>query len=634
MIPSKIVLCTLPIVAPGRASIYMDPTKAYKQPRLGVQAIRDYLISKSIPNDSIRFLDIEMLNLSDEVLEDYFLKTAPDIVGLSGVLSHSYLQVERVSAIVRRLLPEAWIIVGGHITASANLILRKTPTDICIVGDGEEPFYSVVQFIESGSPRSDLVSLAQSPGIAILSEQNELVFSGYPKKPRGETIPMPDYKFFESGLLDHPDLISQYFQPAQAMGPWFSLDDRAASPGRRPNSAQVPTTKGCTARCTFCQRSTRGYRLADLENLEEHLEEIIEKFDVGFIDVLDENFAGRKDHARKFADLMQKHNLLWTAGGVRCTNVDEEDVKYFKERGCCSLKFGVESGSQKILDVMEKNFSLDDVENALTACWENGLYSPLAVMVGMPGESLQTGIETGRWIGQMAYKLGVHPDHMQYAVFYALPFPGTPLYDYCKQVGALASDFDSEHKYLRKMANGRTNKWDYVNVNGARVSEVLAWDYLIEFEAAITYASLEKKKPPKGSVLANRWAKLDQIRTQHATKRKIRESRLSLTALIKVLELIYRSRGFRALNPAIGRLLIRLSFFSAIFLYHWSGRLLGKTVFMFYKDCTAATPFAAYSSGQKRLQRSLRWRVAAKKGSEGEDSDLIASNKLLKGAAG
>ena len=144
MIRSKIVLCTLPIVAPGRVSIYMDPTKAYKQPRLGVQAIRDYLISKSIPNDSIRFLDIEMLNLSDEALEDYFLETAPDIVGLSGVLSHSYLQVERVSAIVRRLLPEAWIIVGGHITASANLILRKTPTDICIVGDGEEPFYSVV----------------------------------------------------------------------------------------------------------------------------------------------------------------------------------------------------------------------------------------------------------------------------------------------------------------------------------------------------------------------------------------------------------------------------------------------------------------------------------------------------------
>ena len=90
--------------------------------------------------------------------------------------------------------------------------------------------------------------------------------------------------------------------------------------------------------------------------------------------------------------------MLWIATGIRCDSVKEEDIIFYKEHGCSALKFGIESGSQKILDIMEKKFTTDQVESALDHCLKQGIYSPLAVMVGMPGEDLNSAKETGRFI--------------------------------------------------------------------------------------------------------------------------------------------------------------------------------------------------------------------------------------------
>ena len=76
-------------------------------------------------------------------------------------------------------------------------------------------------------------------------------FKAYAKKPRNEVIPMPDYEFFKSGLLNKPDLVYQYFQPAEKMVNWFALDSRSKETDRKPNSAQIPTTKGCTAPVSY-----------------------------------------------------------------------------------------------------------------------------------------------------------------------------------------------------------------------------------------------------------------------------------------------------------------------------------------------------------------------------------------------
>ena len=631
----KVLLCSLPVGNPGEP-VFQKATD-YRQPRLGVQAIRDHLIYAGYPGASISFLDIEMLNPSDDELTQFFLDNQADIVGLGAVLSHSYQQVKRISSIARKVLPNAWIVIGGHLTASAEVILNKTAADVCVVGDGEEPFFEFVQYAQVAGLKKDIEKLSMIQGLCFLDDNGQTIFMGYGKKPRNEVIPMPDYEFFKSGLLNKPEMVDRYFQPVDKKGNWFFLDPRSKEPGRRPNTAQIPTTKGCTARCTFCQRSTKGYRLANLSDLETHLIEIIDKYDVGFISVLDENFGSRRDHARAFADLMKKYNLLWNASGVRCTNVNREDVEYFKQSGCCSLKFGVESGSQAILDSMEKNFTVEDVEKALAACWDNEMYSPLALMVGMPGERDRTIVETGQWIGKMAYKLGIEPDQMDYELFYALPFPGTPLYEHCIQVGLLSQDIDAEEQYLIAMAGSSTTKWSYLNVNGASPINVLAWDYLVRWQATKTYQLMLKEKPQVGSEFSQNWASGQESKGKDTLARKWNKSGGIFTryGIVRMCSNLYTSYPIQMLPRWLAFPAIKLSFYIAIAAYHWVGLLTGRrsTVFMMYKDRPKSAPYIPPSSSEKRLKRSLRSQVSKRRQAT-DDSNQIARNQLLKGAAG
>lgn len=155
-------------------------------------------------------------------------------------------------------------------------------------------------------------------------------------------------------------------------------------------ACSIHVSKGCVAKCTFCQRGSKGYTVYNLDDLDRHLEEL-KKYDVGFLLVDDENFGSNKKYTYQVAEIFHKHQMLWACAGVRCTSVNKSDLIFYKEHGCISLKFGIKSGSQKMLDLMEKKFTVQDIKNAIKSCYEIGLWSPpLGFMVGMPGEDFET----------------------------------------------------------------------------------------------------------------------------------------------------------------------------------------------------------------------------------------------------
>ena len=310
----------------------------------------------------------------------------------------------------------------------------------------------------------------------------------------GEAIPAeeqvyPDYDLLKSGLKDRPEEFKNYLKVGLETD-WFGYDDRAKDKSRGKNIGQIFTSKGCVARCTFCQRSTKGFRVQPLEHLENHLKYLKENQDVGFIQILDENFGSNKKHAYQVADIFHKHDLLWFAGGVRCTSTTNADVKYYRDRGCSALKYGIESGSQKILDLMEKIFTVDDVYNAVTACIEHNVFSPINVMLGMAGEDESTAKETGKFLGTIASKLGVHLKYLSYDIMWALPLPGTPLWEYAEQVGVIGKKDQDVVDYLTRVSDAGCFRRYYINLNGAPISEVLFWEHLVLFEASRTFHKL------------------------------------------------------------------------------------------------------------------------------------------------
>ena len=485
----KISLCSVPVEGVG---VKLDRGRSEGSlgivPKVAIVSLVDSMKRAGYSESSYDYYDIDMLYPNDDEIGIYFSRYKPNVVGLSAVVSTSYSQVARIASIIRQKVPDAWIVMGGNLAACSEAILVHTEVDLTVVGDGEVAWVEILEYIRGNPDRKNkkLKKLNKINGVAFLNNNNEINLNGFGLSAPKEQMPYPDYKLLGSGLKDKPNALNNYFRSGIESG-WFDFDDRAKDKNRGKNIAGIFASKGCVAKCTFCQRSTKGYRTQPLEQLEDHLIYIRDHFDVGFIQILDENFGSDKKHSYQIAKILNKAGMLWMATGVRCKSTTEDDIKYYQDHGCSALKYGVESGSQKILDVMEKVFKVSDVYDALDSCIRHGIYSPAAVMVGMPGETELTARETGELIGNIASKLGVHPEVMKFEIFYALPLPGTSLWEYGEQVGVIGKETEDVIDYLTRVADAGTYKRYYINLNGAPISEVLFWEYVVRLEASRVY---------------------------------------------------------------------------------------------------------------------------------------------------
>lgn len=500
----KILLCSMPSML--RAHLGHNPNAGGELPVLpktAVVCLMRYLFENGFPRSDCEFLDIDMLAPTDDELFRYFQEIKPDIIGFSAVTSGAYANSKDVAAIAKRACPNAFLILGGALSASANVILRKTQVDMCVVGDGEIALHKLVTLFQEQGISKDLEGLQKIKGLAYLNRKGELIFNGYGERLHSEEMNLTaDYEILRAGLRGKDHLLRNYFRRGK-YATWFRHDPRAHERGRRPNIASMNTAKGCVAKCTFCQRATKGYRRSRIDIIEESLLYLIKHHDVGFLHVTDENFGSDTEQAMEFAALMKKHDVLWAATGVRCDSVTRDIVKAYADNNCVALKFGVESGSQKILNIMEKKFTKEQVKRAVGWCQEFGLYSPLAIMFGMPGETMETATETGQFIADIALQAGTEPAD-DGDVFYAIPFPGTPLYEYGQQLGIIGKTVDEEEQFLLDLFQAPTYKLSYVNLNGAPLSEVLFWDVLAELELRRHYYANKGKVTPTAARVTNR----------------------------------------------------------------------------------------------------------------------------------
>lgn len=503
----RIALCTVPVepeymdLAPKvnfKTDVLVPSVRSEGQlpimPKIAIVSLIKWMEKNGYGPETYDYYDIDMELPTDERLEQYFKDYQPTVVGLSAVVSTCYYQARRISRILRAACPDCVIVLGGSLTASANLVLRKTDVDVCIVGDGEIAWVEFLDYVKAHGRHWNYEALSKIRGLAYLDEHGELASTGYGPQVSGSDYPFPDYDILQRGLKDRPQDLANYFREGLGITE-FATDPRSYESQRRPNAAGLWTTKGCVARCTFCQRSTKGYRVADLSGFESHLIMLKERFNVGFVHILDENFGSDVRYTHALASVLKKHDMLWMATGVRVTSFKREDIKSLKEHGCCTLKFGVETGSQKIMNVMEKNFTVEQVFAALSHCADLDLNSPLAVMVGMPGETNETAEATGRFLGRIAHKQGVDPRYLEIAIFYALPMTGTPLYRYGQQVGLFGKSPEEEEEYLLSVSGTGASKINYINLNGTPLKDVIFWDWLVRLEASRTFFESDRASP-------------------------------------------------------------------------------------------------------------------------------------------
>jgi len=464
--------------------------------------------------------DISNLRHSDDELIKNFKQTQPNVVGLSATLSHCYPNVKRISKILRELFPDIWIVVGGHLTGSANVLLRKTETDICVVGDGEIPFVKLLDYfkLHPTCRQLDHTGLHQIKGLAFIDENNKIKVTGNAEQLPASEMEYTDYNKLIPGLQKYAgngELIHDYFPSIKTedITKWrqstfgeqaYPEEIKFYQKYKNKKFAGIFSSRGCVARCTFCQRARKGYVTYETNRLETHLIELKEKYNVRGIEILDENFGSNREQSYEVARIMKKHDIFWSAAGIRCKSVTYEDLKFYKENNLYNIAFGIESGSQKILDIMEKKFTTEDVYNAISNCKKTGIgVDPSGMLIGMPGETKETIIKTAQSAASLRFL--VEMDWNVAIPLLAMSIPGTPLYEYSQQIGVIGKTLDEEENYLIRVSNtgGNRSVLNYVNKTNSSIKEVHYWIYLFIYAAKKEYVNLiiKNNKPIKHKLL-------------------------------------------------------------------------------------------------------------------------------------
>lgn len=327
----------------------------------------------------------------------------PDLIGISA-LTASYTQAKNIAATIRSRLPNVKLCMGGiHATALPERTLKDLPIDFVVLGEGELALSEICSHPET------LNSLDSIEGVAFLKNG---YFVQNPRKlpiENLDSLPFPAWHLLP---------IEKYFIPPGYIRSYF-LE----------RTLVVYSSRGCPYGCIFCaSHEISGYKIRrhSVDYFFNHLSFIIEKYKLDGIYIMDDTFTLDEKWLISFCaeKKRRKMNVLWGCQG-RVDTVDEDKLLMLKAAGCIQIDFGVESGSQRVLNAIKKGISVQDIERAFKLCHKIGIRPYASIMVGNPEEEEADIILTERLIKR------IKPVYC--SVVFSHPVPGSELYSIAKK---------------------------------------------------------------------------------------------------------------------------------------------------------------------------------------------------------
>lgn len=454
-------------------------------PPIGSLSLIKYLKKYGFTN--IDFYNIDANRPSYPEVLEYFRKEKPDILGISAVVSTAYAYTKQLSIDIKSMHPNTLIVIGGNMAASAEVLLKKTGADICVTGEGEVTFKNIVERAEKTVKLDDYNDIK---GLVYLDQNGELVNTGYEPALQGSEI----WDFDWDDLAESAD-IDHFFPPAfDGNGyphAWFRHDRRSYDEKRKNQRVgSLKCAKGCVARCTFCHRWDKGIRSIPVDEIILRLEEMIDRFNVGFVLANAETFGADKKWLAEFCERIKPYDILWQAPGVRANSLSPEWIATMKDSGCVRVAYGNETGSEKMLQIMEKKVSISDNYNSMQWAVEQQVQAPIQLVIGMPGETSQTIRETIDFC-KFATSISPTQNPNELSVNYAQALPGTPLYEFARHSGIIGKDLDGEEAYLLAISD-RDAHDEYTTLNFTGLPTLVCRTWRPQITIEVTYNFVRK----------------------------------------------------------------------------------------------------------------------------------------------
>ena len=479
--PFDLVICTTPI----------RPTPT-DYPPLGSLAVIQSL--RGAGYDPY-FFDIDGTRPSFEQVEEFFRRRQPDVVGISAVVSTAYAYVKKLSRMIRKVSPKTRLVLGGNLAASAEILHRLAGIDFCVAGEGEIVAVNIMNYLrdraEKGLAGDNYEALGLIKGISFLDPAGHMVFTGFETAIPGKDLFEPDFSILEKYSRIENFVIDPLLSPG------FYGDARSYQPHRKGQKAAcVVGSKGCVARCTFCHRWDKGYRSFEVEKIVRMITYLRDRYNVGFFYFGDENFGSDRRQVTELLEALKPLDVLFIVQGMRCRTTDLDLLQRLKAAGCCAVYYGMESGSQRILDVMEKNLSIQHNINAARWTAEAGLSTVYQLVVAMPGENNETIGETAEFFKRATEVLPEMPVN-RLSINYIQALPGTPVYEYARLKGFLGKSLQDEEKYLELISDVEAgDDTKFINLTDWDNLTVQSWRRRIILECVANYQAKNKIPGP------------------------------------------------------------------------------------------------------------------------------------------
>lgn len=317
------------------------------------------------------------------------------IIGLSINTSYVYpIFKDRIDTL--RVKCDFLIAGGQHVTIFPQETFADLKVDYILVGEGELSLPMLIQRLQQdNNPKiNDIPAVFCSENISVArySELNRIQDL--------DSIPFP-----ARHLLDTSEIL---------------LTRRI--PGFDVYSTNIITARGCPYNCRFCGNIYKGFRFRSIQNVRKEIECILNYYPAiqGLV-FMDENLFFQKDHALQVISCMSQYDLKWTCN-ARIDGFSNAIISSLRYQNCVEIKYGVESGSQRMLNLMNKGITINDIESTLKNTVMNGIRTKCFLMYGYPGDNLQSATETINFLHRNKKNI------MRVNLFSFAPVPNSPIY--------------------------------------------------------------------------------------------------------------------------------------------------------------------------------------------------------------
>lgn len=366
----------------------------------------------------VEILDLLMTRVTPDKIERCMERLRPGLVGITSVTLSHHL-AEAIAQMVRKCDDRVPIAMGGpHVSFELEGSFQHLPPlDFVVIGEGENTVVELARALEGRMDLRDVRGLALRNGERIVRNEPrplEQELDELPT-PARELLPLFRYRAFDS----HVSLL---------------------------------TSRGCPYDCIFCSSPAWTGRKVRFRKPSLCVDEIEQLVAQGFseITIEDELLTLRRRHLYAFCSELIRRNtgISWNAFS-RVDTITPEDLSIMAEAGCQTICFGVESGDQKLLDLVRKKSNLANVKQAMRMTQQAGISALASFIIGLPGETEET----------LRNTLGLAKElHDEFGALYGFhilsPFPGTEVRNRAAEYGLeiLTSDwrlYDANHVVSR-----------------------------------------------------------------------------------------------------------------------------------------------------------------------------------------